>query len=256
MENKDETGGGDHKRSLPQHRSAVPRIARKSPHLPTKWPKIGGEDLVVSPTNVFLSEEYSELFRPSGERRLIYAGGSPGAATLARAVAVPLYKISTTGADRLADRFWEINRDAWGAWVRDDDDEWTRDPGYTRWFPSHLYPSLAPSPNSPVTIGSRALTVDLPEGLTAQAFDEAFDASVRLGAADVWSMTPERRRHCEARGVSPGLLRRFTSYPGWRRSPCVELCGFSIYSGADRLVALSEQIVVKHLGLTWTPFDD
>ena len=62
-------------------------------------------------------------------------------------------------------------------------------------------------------------------------------------------MSEDARRHCAFLGIEPSELQRFTAYPGWRLSPAQEICGFSIFSGADRLVALAERIILDHFGL-------
>lgn len=91
--------------------------------------------------------------------------------------------------------------------------------------------------------------------MNIEDFDAAFDAIVRHGAVDLWAMTDDARDHCKFLGddIDPAELQRFTEYPKWRLMPVQEICGFSIFSGADRLVRIAEQIIVAHLGLTWQP---
>ncbi|MGO8737600.1 hypothetical protein [Rhodoblastus sp.] len=229
----------------------LPRFERQSRHYPTAWPKIGGAGLQTGPTNVFLSEEFRDRFKP-GEKRRAYAGACPGLAVVSHSIALPNYKISTCGFDRLQQRFFELNRDGYAAW-RYVNGVLVRQDGFNAWFPTHLYPTVRPSPNSPVVADARSILITLPDSLSAKMFDEKFDALTRLGAIDAWSMTEDGRQHCAALGVDSDELRRHTVYPGWVTSPAWELCGFSTYSGADRLIAICEQILADHIGVAWTP---
>jgi hypothetical protein len=85
--------------------------------------------------------------------------------------------------------------------------------------------------------------------MTSKKFDFAFDALTRKGTIELWAMSEDARRHCAFLGIEPSVLQPFTAYPGWRLSPAQEICGFSIFSGADRLVALAEHIIPVHFHL-------
>jgi hypothetical protein len=234
---------------LRRHNHETPlRNERKSPHMPTQWPKIGGEPFRPAPTNAFLQEDFCDIFKP-GETRGLYVAGCVGQRDLSVVeIAIPGYKVSSCRIDRLADRMFELNRDQYGALWHNGED-WILDDGWNTWFPSHLYPSQQPSPNSPVSARERIIAVTLPVSLAPAEFDRLIDREIRKGAFDLWSMTAEGRQHCAALGVNPRKLIRFTEYPGWRRIPAVELVAFSIYSGADRLISLAERVILEHLGL-------
>ncbi len=229
-----------------------PQGPRRSPfNAASEWAKVGGADLIPAATNLFLTSPFKDAYRP-GATRLIYVAGCPGLAELAKQIAMPCYSVSTTSPDRLAARIEEKRRDQYGAW-RQIDGVWTWRPGFDEWFPSQLHPCGQKSPNSPVRADVRGILVRLPEGMSELEFDKAFDAYTRLGALDVWARTPLGQQHCVARGVDPHGLELATQYPGWAFSPALEICGFSIYRGVDRLVAIAEQIVASHLELSWTP---
>jgi hypothetical protein len=85
--------------------------------------------------------------------------------------------------------------------------------------------------------------------MDGEEFDQAFDIETRKAAVDLWSMTDDTRKHCAILGVDPTLLQRFTAYPGWRRSPAQEICCVTIFCGADRLISLAEQVILRHLAL-------
>ena len=59
--------------------------------LPTDWPKIGGSDFKPGPTNLFLTPEFRDVFRP-GFTRLVYAGASVGLGLSCRTTAIPIYR--------------------------------------------------------------------------------------------------------------------------------------------------------------------
>ena len=230
-----------------------PQGPRHSPfNRAVPWPQVGGPDLVVSATNLFLTPEFQDVYRP-GLTRLIYVGATPGLADRAKELAMPVYNISTTSPDRLAARIEEKRRDQYGAW-RWIDGNWAWRPGFDGWFPSQIHPCGQRSPDSPVQAGVRGITVRLPDGMTPKEFDDEFDAMTKHGALDAWSETEAGRQYCIARGIDPDSLKMATLYPGWTYKPAYEICGFSIFKGTDRLIAISEQIIAKKLGLEWTPF--
>lgn len=224
------------------------RGQRKSRLLPTPWPKVGGVELGLALTDKFLSERWRDQFE-EGEARLIYAAGCPGLATVSKSVHMPNYKVSSCAEVGLARRMFELNRDEVGA-LRFLNGNYVRDQGWNRWFPSHLYPIRGASPNSPVLVRPRCLIVRLPITMPGAAFDDEFDSEVRKGALDVWAMTAEARVHCAAVGVNPDHLLRFTRYPDWSVMPVQEIAGLSIYSGADRLIRIAENILLAHYGLS------
>lgn len=224
------------------------RGERKTRQLPTEWPKVGGVDLSLYLTAAFLSTHWRDVFE-EGEARIIYAAGCSGLGTVSKSVHVPSYKASSCAEGGLSRRMFELNRDEVGA-PRYKDGRYIRDEGWDGWFPSHLYPVRGPSPNSPVLVRPRCLIVRLPKTMSADSFDTPFDREVRKAALDVWSMTPEARAHCAAIGADPDLLMRFTRYPDWSVMPVREVVAFSIYSGADRLIRIAENIVLKHYGLS------
>ena len=227
-----------------------PRHKRKNRLLPTRWPKVGGPDLDTRMTGVFATAEFTRAYQP-GETRIIYAAGCPALGALSRRISVPNYKVSTCAEDGLSRRMSELRRDEVGAYVYRGG-EYVHEEGWVEWFPSHLYPLLGSSPDSPVVAEERAIVVRLPIGMTATVFDSAFDAQVRLGAMDLWAMTEVGMNHCRFLNVDPNDLQRFTAYPRWRIMPVQEIVGFSIFSSVDRLIRIAEQIIVKAVGLEWT----
>jgi hypothetical protein len=222
-----------------------PRGIRKSRPLPTEWAKIGGPDFTPGPTNSFLSEDFRDRYT-AGEIRELYIAGCKGLAELSHIAALPLYKASSCAAGRLEQRIFELSRDQYGAW-HFADGHFVQDKRWNSWFPSHLHPRLRKSPNSPVECLERSIAVRLPAEMSADEFDRQFDSETRKGAIDLWAMSEQAREHCRVLGVDPSILQRFTEYPGWRRSPAQEICGCTIFSGADRLISLAEKIILNHL---------
>lgn len=146
----------------------------------------------------------------------------------------------------------ELRRDAYGS-VYHSEGRFHRDDGWGNWFPSHLNLYRQPSANSPVTCGERSLIVNLPAGMSPEAFERAFDIEIRKGAIDLWSMTDMGHNHCATIGVDPSILRRFTDYPGGsdvRRSPVKEIVAVNPLlagSGADRILAIAEGVILRHM---------
>jgi len=229
----------------------APSPNQRPRYLPTDWPKIGGRIDLPEFGDLFVSSAYRDQYR-EGEGREIYAGACDGLARLASRLRMPLFKVSSCGLGRLAERMKELGRDRYasewfsnGAYVVEQE-------GFEGWFPSHLYMTNPPTPNSPVTIGPRALSVRLPRTMSAEAFDLAFDAEVRKAAIDRWVMTEEGAQHCAFVEVDPAMCQRSTPYPYGSTSrgcPAQEIIVFRIRDDADRLVRIVERVILKYFGL-------
>jgi hypothetical protein len=229
----------------------APSPNQRPRYLPTDWPKIGGRGDLPETGNLFVASAYRDLYR-EGEGREIYAGACDGLAHLASRLRMPLFKVSSCGLGRLADRMKELGRDRYASeWFRNGEYVVEQE-GFDRWFPSHVYVTKPPAPNSPVTMGPRALTVRLPRTMSAEAFDLAFDAEVRKAAIHTWVMSEDGVRHCSFVSVDPAMCQRSTAYPygsAARGSPAQEIVVFRIREDADRLANIVERVILKHLGL-------
>ncbi len=219
--------------------------------LPSNWPRPGDREFTPAPSNIFSSDAYRAAYQP-GVKRLIYAGACRGLANIASQLHLPLYKISTCGSDRLDERMKESRIDKYGA-VRRDNDRYVADTGWTNWFASQMSAHALPSPNSPVRCLERAIHVALPAGLSPEDFDIAFDAEVAKGALDRWLMSEEGRNHAAMLKVDPSIGLRLTAIPGGDKpklSPATEIVVFCTkISGPDRLIAIAESIILRHLRL-------
>jgi len=218
---------------------------------PSTWPRVGGLGRLEPTADLFGREAYRNAYRP-GLARQIYAGACFGLRRLSATLQVPLQKVSTCSAGRLLERMKEVSVDEYaseyskdGRYVADRD-------GFRNWYPAHLHTTGRPAVNSPVSASARALTVTLPDTMSAAEFDLAFDAEVRKASIADWVATPEGRHHCAARGVDPALARRATPYPYGdvtRHSPALEIVVFRTRYDVDRLINLAERIVLKKLGV-------
>lgn len=228
-----------------------PRLQRDFRYLPLDWPMAGGRNFAPAPSDLFRSEAYADSFRP-GETREVYVAGCGEALRLAKLAHVPILKAATAGEGRVWERMRELNKDRYGAaWYRGGDYV-VDDTGWNDWFPSQIIPQQGPSPNSPVSVGQRSLSVRLPHDLDAAQFDRLFDEQVRMAALDRWVMSEDGGKCCAFGRIDPARLQRFTHYPGGAQgllSPATELCVLSRSQGVDRLIAISEKIVLTHLGL-------
>ncbi|WP_294532305.1 hypothetical protein [uncultured Rhodoblastus sp.] len=239
------------KTQAPQAVPLPPKDAAKRRQLSTNWARIGGHDFDPEPTDLFETDEFRKLWIPGPHRRGCYAAACGGLWSLSRILKIPVYKVSTTGADRVWTRNNESRRDRHGA-LWHNGQAYVEDAGWDDWYPSHLHPQRFPSPGSPVIVQERAIIVPLPCGMDPRKFDQLFDAETRKGALNRWVMTPEGRDHCGFLGVDPAIGQRFSAYRGAdqsRISPADELCAFSIYSGADRIIAIAEKILLEAVGL-------
>jgi hypothetical protein len=229
-----------------------PEDAAKRWQLPTNWPRIGGREFDPKPTDLFQTNDFRRLWAPGPDRRACYAGGCEGLRKLNRILKIPVYKVSTTGADRVWDRNNESRRDRHGSLWHNGDSYVEDAAGWDDWYPSHLDPQRFPSPESPVIVQKRAIIVPLPNGMEPREFDKLFDAETRKGALNRWVMTQEGRDHCSFLGADPAICQRFSAYRGGdqsRISPADEICGFSTSSGADRIIAIAEKIILEAVGL-------
>jgi hypothetical protein len=225
-------------------------IARKYPYLPTDWPVIGGRGANLAVPDVFDSDAYRDAYR-AGPKREIYVAASAGLARVAKSLNMPIYKVSTCAENRMPDRMAELRADAYAStWFCGG--RYVSDPDFDDWFPSHFRVTRPPAKNSPVNAAPRAITVALPDDMTPAQFDHEFDEAVRVAAIDEWVMTCEGRDHCIFRGVEPAFAIRMTPYRhggAARNSPARELACFRPKQDGNRLVAIAEVIILKHLGL-------
>jgi len=214
------------------------------------WPRIGGRGFTAAHTDAFMREAFRDRWRP-GESRAIYAAGCAGLGQIVKQLRVPIYKVSTCGADRVWRRMDELNTDRYGSMWQSTDGYVCDREGFDDWFPSQLHPELGPSPGSPVHCTERAIVVQLPEGMSRQTFDKAFDAETAKGALNTWLSTQPARDHCTMVGFDPAQGRRFTNYVAGhgRPSPAMEICGFTLNGGPDRIISLAERIILAHLSI-------
>lgn len=231
----------------------IPAVAAQRRLMTTDWPKVGGRDLVVAQTDVFSSEAFRSRWRPSGERRALYVGASEGLRDLSREIHIPLFKLGVTDADGVWHRMRALRRAGYAsAWYQDG--RCVEDArGWKGWFASQIYPRhRLPSPGSPVSIDSSTIYIDLPEGLHWTEFDAAFDAETACARLSAWVQTEVGRGHCQLLGLDPARFQRLTHYAGGEDGclrQATEICCFTLYGGADRLVEIAERIILRHMGL-------
>lgn len=227
----------------------APSVARR--YRPSTWPRVGGLGRLPPTSDLFGLAAFRDAYKP-GLLREIYAGACFGLRRLSATLQVPLQKVSTCSSGRLVERMRELGADEYASQYLKDGRQIVDRDGFHNWFPAHLHTSIRPAPNSPVRIAARALTVTLPETMSAADFDNAFDAEVRKASIASWVATPEGQRHCADRGIDPAVAQRSTPYrwgDATRVFPAVEIAVFRTRNDADRLIILAERIVLKHLGL-------
>ena len=226
----------------------VPKPRSASPTVRSRWPRIGGADLVVAPNMAVETEEYQSQWRASDAVVWIYCLGCPGAQTLAQILTLPFFKLGTTEG-RIQSRLDELGRDNYGAAYRTPAGL-VREPGFgpREWVAEQLPVALTLSPLSPVHPGVRGIGVRLPEGLTAPMFERRFSAEVGKAALSKIINSPAGRALCTDRAVDPARCRRITEYKfgaDVRPSDEEEFVVFRPRTESDRLVAIAEAIIVR-----------
>ena len=227
----------------------APSVTRR--YRPSIWPRVGGLGRLPPMSDLFALAAFRDVYKP-GLLREIYAGACFGLRRLSASLQVPLQKVSSCSSGRLVERMSELGADEYASqYLKDGRHVADRD-GFKKWFPAHLHTSVRPAPNSPVSVAARALTVTLPDTMSAADFDSAFDAEVRKASIADWVATPEGRRHCADRSIDPAVAQRSTPYhwgDATRHCPAVEIVVFRTRNDPDRLISLAERVVLQHLGL-------
>jgi len=214
------------------------------------WAQVGGPAFVPAPRELFLSNAFKAHYQP-GLMRTLYILGCPGLKETARLLQAPLFKWGTCEGDELLKRLKELGLDNYAA-GRLLGGKLVFEKRWNKWGAMFLKPILGPAPGSPVTVMNRSLLVCLPNSMSWQAFDEAYDAEMRHAAIDQWIDTEDGRQLCAKRGVNPDTFKRFTKY-GYDLTPRIsaakELALFRLDRDVDRLIEIAEKIILRHLGL-------
>lgn len=216
----------------------------------TDWPRIGGRDYVESVDDAFQTRAFRARYRPGAERS-VYVGTCYGTRRLSEEFCVPLAKVSTCRGGRLPDRIDELRADRYGAEYRVGGERFEQC-GWDDWSAALIPATVDVSNGSPVTIARRSLNVRLPETMTAESFDTAFDAEIRKAGLREWMTTEEGRAHCRLVGGDLSKSARFTAYPhdsAARLEPADEISVFRFRGDFQRLVKIVERIVMRHLNL-------
>ena len=228
----------------------VPKPRSASPISRSRWPRIGGADLAVSPDLTVETDAYQSRWEASEIVAWIYVLGCPGLQELGRLLALPLFKLGTTEG-RIQSRLNELGRDGYGAAYRTPAGL-VREPGFGRglWVAEQLPTIINLSPLSPVHPSVRAIGVRLPVGLSYPEFERRFSAEVAKASLSKIINSPGGRALCRDRGVDPARCRRVTEYvfgSDTRTSSEEEFAVFRPRTESDRLVAIVEKIIVAYV---------
>ena len=186
----------------------------------TRWPAIGGRELKVLPDRAFLDPEFAEAYRP-GQIAYVYVAGSgdtlkapeqpTGLHGLARRLALPLCKISATGAENALARIEEINLERYAGMYEAESGP-ACDPGYDLWRLVLIHAARKALPGAPVETRPRILRVALPSGLSVIAFEKELHQRLSSTALRRWIASPDGLRHCADLGLDPREGMRLTGY--------------------------------------------
>jgi hypothetical protein len=223
-------------------------------YVETQWPRIGGPDLAPLPERAFLDPEFADAYQP-GHVAYIYVAGSgdtlkapdqpTGLHGLARRFAMPLFKISATGAENALARVADLNLERYAGMYRAQDGL-ACDPGYDNWRLVLIHPSRKPLAGAPVEARPRVIRVMLPSGLSLIAFEKELHERLSPAGLGGWIASPAGRRHCADLGLNPREAMRLTGYntgEGERVSRADELYIFKPRLDGGRLLTIVERIV-------------
>ncbi len=223
-------------------------------YVETRWPAIGGKDLVPLPEGAFLDPEFADAYQP-GHVAYVYVAGSgdtlkapdqpTGLHGLARRFALPLFKISATAAENALARIEDINLERY-AGMYEAEAGLACDPGYDNWRLVLIHPSRKPLPGAPVEARPRVIRVALPSGLSLIGFEKELHERLSPAALRGWIASPAGRRHCVDLGLDPREAMRLTGYntgEGERVSRADEIYIFKPRLDGGRLLTIIERIV-------------
>lgn len=223
-------------------------------HLPTQWPALGGYGQTPLPSSAFTDPVFTANFE-LGFTAYVYAAGcgqnfanpahAGGLLGLARDLRLPIFKISATCGD-LRDRLDEVNADRYGSESNGPDGPVCQF-GFDAYTAQILLPDRRPLDQSPVSIQTRCLEVQLPASLSLRAFEKALHEAMARSSLNRWLDTPDGRDHCDMLGLKAADQKRYTTYAfgaGQRRSAAEELY-IARPKGRDagRLVGIVERII-------------
>ncbi len=223
-------------------------------YVETRWPAIGGKDLVPLPERAFLDSEFAEAYQP-GHVAYVYVAGSgdtlkapdqpTGLHGLARRFALPLFKISATASENALARIEDINLERYAS-MYEAEVGLACDPGYDNWRLVLIHPSRKPLAGAPVEARPRVIRVVLPKGLSLIAFEKELHERLSPAALGRWIASPAGRRHCADLRLDPREAIRLTGYntgEGERVSRADELYIFKPRLDGARLLTIIERIV-------------
>ncbi|WP_146170081.1 hypothetical protein [Bosea sp. 124] len=228
-------------------------------YVPTDWPRVGGNAIAKLPRDAFTKPAFEEAYEP-GRRVNVYVAACgqsysmPGVQTgllgAARDLLAPVYKVAATECADPRDRMDALNADRYAAHRRTISGDVT-DLGFDRWTLQQIRPMRQPKPGAPIELQPRVISVVLPHGLSARAFEKRLHDSLANASLNAWLVSPEGMAHCALLGRAPCDLQRFTVYrfgTGVRVSPADELYLFRPRGeDAERLLSIVEQIIFQHV---------
>ena len=125
--------------------------------------------------------------------------------------AMPLFKISATGAENALARIADINLERYAGMYRAEAGL-ACDPGYDNWRLVLIHPSRGPLPGAPVEARPRVIRVVRPSGLSLISFEKELHERLSPAALGKWIASPAGRKHCADLGLDPREAMRLTGY--------------------------------------------
>lgn len=227
-------------------------------YVDTRWPRIGGPELAPLPGRAFLEPEFADAYQ-LGHVAYVYVAGSgdtlkasdqpTGLHGLARRFALPLFKISATGAENALARIADLNLERYAGMYRAQAGL-ACDPGYDNWRLVLIHPSRKPLPGAPAEARPRVIRVALPSGLSIISFEKELHKRLSPAALGAWIASSAGRRHCADLGLDPREAMRLTGYntgEGERVSRAEELYIFKPRLDGGRLLTIIERIVHDYI---------
>lgn len=223
-------------------------------YVETRWPVIGGEDLVPLQDSAFEDPVFAGVYRP-GHIAYVYVAGSgdtlrapdhpTGLHGLGRRLAMPLFKISATGAENALARISDLNLERY-AGMHETGSGLACDLVYDTWRLVLIHPSRKPLSGAPIEARPRVIRIALPQGLSLISFEKELHQRLSMASLRRWIVSPTGRNHCARLGREPREAVRLTGYNTGERervSRADELYIFKPRLQGGRLLTIIERIV-------------
>jgi hypothetical protein len=216
-----------------------------------EWPLLAADERSDAQTWAFASKAFRDAFTPGATVR-VYVAGVLGLRGCASTFDLPLRKVGVTQDHDVRTRIADASADRYAGCYVDADGRLVEEAGFDGYFATQIALSRPLSPASPVAVEPRALRVTLPATMSFARFEEELQAATRAVSLGSWANTPQGAAHFVKIGVDRNRALRHTAYgfgAARRINPAEEILIFRPRRDGDRLAAVIEWLILRHLAL-------